>query len=795
MPRAQQVKNYNTFVKGLVTEASPLTFPENASLDEENFELYVDGSRRRRKGIEYEVGSSSTSVTLSSDDALVTYNWDTVAGDAAINFVVVQTGAILRFYTNGSSFGAPKAFTVDLTTRKVSGQADADVQATNVSMSHGKGQLFVTGRYIEPFRISYDSVGDSITLTRVYITARDFTGSEEVVAVNNRPAALTAAHEYDLANQGWASDTIASFKTSKGVYPSNADIWHLGKRTNPSSGIEEFNADYLQAQAFGNTNAPRGHFITATHIFDTTESTDQSKIFTIDDSPAWTWNPGTQVATVYTTAPHGLSAGNSFQITGNEHEYDDGASGPLQQGSLDGTYTVISSSTYWVTFTYPTPPGWGGWLDQYKTLGFVLAGFITNPNGKTYDERPEVVAFFAGRAWYMGVANEDLGSNVYYTQLIERDEQIGKCYQDADPTSEHINDLIDTDGGFISIPEMGQAVHAVVLGTTLVIFADNGVWSIETGEKGYFVATSHGVRRLSTVGVVAAASVIVAENVPFYWGEGGVYAIQEDKISGFLNAQNISEGTIQSLFIDVPDGNKTAVKGAYDPINREVVWLYSTNVAYRHRYTEMLKLNLRLEAWNKHSFTDKNVWIAGVAQTSIFDDKENKLKYFTNISGTAVTWSNLRNTSWLDWETFDGGADAAAYLITGYEILQDMMRNKAVTYLTAHFNRTEENFIDDGGGNAVLDFPSSCTLQAQWDWANSASSGKWGSSNEIYRLRRLYTPSGTLPEVFDNGYPVTTTKNVVRGTGKSLSLKFTTSPGKDCHLYGWAVLYTGSSSV
>ena len=28
---------FNTFVKGLVTEASALTFPENSSVDEENF--------------------------------------------------------------------------------------------------------------------------------------------------------------------------------------------------------------------------------------------------------------------------------------------------------------------------------------------------------------------------------------------------------------------------------------------------------------------------------------------------------------------------------------------------------------------------------------------------------------------------------------------------------------------------------------------------------------------------------------------------------------------------------------
>ena len=46
-------KLYRSFVKGLITEASPLTFPENASIDEKNFVLNRDGSRSRRLGVDY----------------------------------------------------------------------------------------------------------------------------------------------------------------------------------------------------------------------------------------------------------------------------------------------------------------------------------------------------------------------------------------------------------------------------------------------------------------------------------------------------------------------------------------------------------------------------------------------------------------------------------------------------------------------------------------------------------------------------------------------------------------------
>ena len=58
MSRAETAKIYRTFVKGLITEASPLTYPENASIDEDNMILYRKGNRSRRLGIDFESGYS-----------------------------------------------------------------------------------------------------------------------------------------------------------------------------------------------------------------------------------------------------------------------------------------------------------------------------------------------------------------------------------------------------------------------------------------------------------------------------------------------------------------------------------------------------------------------------------------------------------------------------------------------------------------------------------------------------------------------------------------------------------------
>ena len=79
MPQSNQTAEFNTFVGGLVTEASPLTFPENASIDEANFELNKDGSRVRRLGMDYESGLTALPLTYATtpinDPVVVTFEW------------------------------------------------------------------------------------------------------------------------------------------------------------------------------------------------------------------------------------------------------------------------------------------------------------------------------------------------------------------------------------------------------------------------------------------------------------------------------------------------------------------------------------------------------------------------------------------------------------------------------------------------------------------------------------------------------------------------------------------------
>ena len=94
-------KSYKTFIKGLVTEANALTFPENASVDEDNFALMRDGSRSRRLGVDYESGytlkaSGFTSAQLASGRQDF-YYWPSPGGDKTVSIGIIRINDKLWF--------------------------------------------------------------------------------------------------------------------------------------------------------------------------------------------------------------------------------------------------------------------------------------------------------------------------------------------------------------------------------------------------------------------------------------------------------------------------------------------------------------------------------------------------------------------------------------------------------------------------------------------------------------------------------------------------------------------------
>jgi hypothetical protein len=154
-----------------------------------------------------------------------------------------------------------------------------------------------------------------------------------------------------------------------------------------------------------------------------------------------------------------------------------------------------------------------GDLLHYQSV--TTSGTGTLPDPDVTSERPTTCAFFAGRAWYAGVNSFELSTNIYYSQIVTNNLQYGKCYQANDPTSELNSSVLPTDGGVISIPEIGKIVKLHAYQSALLIFATNGVWVIQGSDYGAsFEPTSYVVKHISSLGTQSPMSFIDIEGLP-----------------------------------------------------------------------------------------------------------------------------------------------------------------------------------------------------------------------------------------------------------------------------------------
>lgn len=809
-------KAYFQFNRGINTEASLLAYPDGFSTDEQNFDLEINGSRRRRRGLALEAGGSSYTLpggSYSTGDVVRSFKWENVAGDAALNFVVVQVGYYLHFYqdlsgTTGSAVLSSNklAVSVDLRNYKISSATPTDITGNPVDLAYGRGHAFVVHKYLEPFWVKYDPTDSSIVITPITVQERDFEGIDDGYSNSAQPSAAITSHTYNLYNRGWKAADITTYQSAKSKQPSKAMVPYLGYRRGTTANVAEqdwtksFSADKLDAELFQDASAPSGHFIR--NPFNTSKvnlpgSTSQFAITT------WTigaTTPGTQTVTITTSGNHGLSPGNTVTILGQSGVYNSNSIYGVFPDffypgfSFDGQQTVVgtpTATTFTISVTFPSD--FLGWDSQYFSLGTVNTNLVDNPSGYSSTTRPKAVAFFAGRVWYAGTNHPKLASRIFFSQIIESDAQYGKCYQVADPTDERIPDLVATDGGVIVIPEIADVVDIMDYGQALLVFATNGVWQISGGQQGYFSATGYSIRKITDQGAVGPGCVVLAENTPFYWSYSDIFAIVQDPNSGYLMAQNISSVKVNRLINDVPQAYKRMIQGCYDDLNKRIVWLYGQvdgDIAPQdYQYNYGLVYDIRLQAFYKYKFVlDSLMYLSGILATkgSVSASSTNKVKYLSIDALTpALQITEARNsTDFRDWNISDPGA----FVVTGFETVGDPSRTKYAPTVHVFNYKTETGYTVSGDQYEPIG-ASSVLLQSRWNWSDGSVSGKWGTAWETYRHQRLYVPAIPETDGFSDGFPIVWTRNRLRGSGRSLHLKFSAGSGKDAWIAGWKVDY------
>lgn len=482
----------NTFTKGLITEANPLSFPQESSLDEINFELLRNGSRRKRLGLDFEDNygllPSGLDSSVLENARCQAYRWSIPNGHIDQDIGVIQIGSQIWFLD---------LFTANPSANVLNG--GNPIVATG--LSNGVLMTFTTlNNYLigvanelsQPYLFTYDPDTDTVTTETAAILVRDMWGVDDVIAVDGRPTTLSDAHHYNLLNQGWIPEIESTcgvginaidctFNTF-GVYPSNSDSWTYGRIEDlTSADVKKFDPAVAGRSFVNNGQVARGHFI--------------------------------------------------FDL--------------YNRGTARSTLTGLS-------------------LPMDRELG-----------------RISTIAAFAGRVFYAGILSRVIGGDnrspkfsgtVLFSQLFENKLNLVKCYQEADPTSPDINDIVDTDGGLIQIPECGYIWALRNIKESLFVFASNGVWEILGGDNG-FTATSYQVNKISNVGVYAPKSIVEVDGTIYFWATAGIHALGRNE-NGVFQTINLTQQSIQTLYNAIPDASKKNARGYYDPSQNRARWLY-----------------------------------------------------------------------------------------------------------------------------------------------------------------------------------------------------------------------------
>jgi len=719
----------NNFSRGLITEATGLNFPENACTETYDCVFEQTGEVHRRLGHDIEEGSVVE--PFDGSGAVREFVWKTVSNNGTISFLVQQLGATIFFYDLGTGLAlsaSQKNFTIDLTDYETISSPPTGNRYC--SFAAGNNFLFIAHPQCDPLTVKYDPDLDDITVVVRQLQIRDIAGLDDGLAVDVRPTTLSAAHNYNLRNQGWYPAAVLSINIDNtgvantqpithwfnviGNYPANNQIWWAYKRPrndSPSRVYQEvFDPGTRSYIWLGNTPAPKGHFIV-----------------------------------------------NAFNI------------------------------------------------DRSAVSG--VGGIPTETTGGA---RPTAVAFYAGRVFWGGVQAPKFGSNIYFSQIIERDEQVAQCYQAQDPTDEDTPDLLPSDGGVITIPEIQRLVHIQPVGENLWLFATNGVWRISGSEGIGFRANDYSVTKVSETPCSSSLGLVLVEGTPVWWSETGIWTIQGQ--AGLEGVVSVSDRSIKKFFDDIPSNSKYFAKGAYNPLSRVVQWAYRStdfdpsDTSEAYRYDRILNLNTLTGAFYPWTFPDTGTLVRGIfsssgqatfeelnavivqpgdpvvtgpggvdnvlSPTPITAAVQSAFWYVVQtpadhgVYDEGIVYGSTFRESLLDWTLLGENVSYSSYLLAGYRVYGDGDKDFQSNYVTVNYT--------------PLPF-GSAYVQGLWDYANNGNTGKWSSRQQIYKT--------------SSGFTYRTNKIKIRGSGKALQLRITSFPGAPFEINGWSILVTGEQSA
>lgn len=834
-------KEFLSLNKGIITEFPPLSQEEGSTRNEENFELNSDGSRQRRKGLNIEpnyVDYTYEDLPLEcapfTNSTFVSYRWTNVANDPNTTFIVVKLGTFLHFYEENSDLSLnKKSFTLDLRSLSSCGDSPGSLDLTflrnkDLVFSQGQGHLFISSPCLETTFVEYDPATDSIESSTIEVRIRDFVGVSDNINNETMPTgALTTTHEYNLINRGWTGLMLKNFNdglkadgsaSATGKWPSKNMIpWKALVRTPAAYSLAEidyprkFDINKITADPFGTSSAPTGSLLVNPYDLSkgyinstgynisggTTGISLLATAFAIQNRVEVAISGRNEVKTdvtfrVTVTSTGALAVNDKLTLSGFKFKFRITKipvgyykSSFVKFEGLEVIVTAKTATTFDFVYSY-----YGGRLDSSTLENVTLGqaqGFASFPRpggvsvAQEENNRPQATCFYAGRLFLAGFTNVDMSDVVMFSQLTTPDKEghlkYGKMYQEGDPTSEFYSQLVPTDGGTIQIPGLGKTLRMESLGNSLLLFSKNGIWELSGGNQG-FSATNYQVRKMAEIEIASAYSVVYTDIGMIVASARGAYLIGPEEQTGRLNMSSLTFDTIQTIWNNIPKDSFSDMQLIYDTNKYKLHILYYQNNDTLNRRcikdTDLI-FDARQRAWTKNTFDqDTSNYIMGGIYQNTSANKE--VKYFaTSLEGNGLGVINhLRICDFNNnqWEDFNN-VEKPAYLEFSYTPKDTSYAKKKQAPLVVVYQKDK--------------YPNPCSiiLESRWDTPISELNPYIMSEQETFRPKVHRYGSLTNNRDFD----IQISKNKVRGKGRILNLRLSSSEEKDAHLIGYSILY------
>ncbi len=583
MARAGAVRQVNNFTGGLVTEASPLSFPENSLSKALNVELDVDGSLSVRKPYSRDLGLCETSDVLSAmltpssneGDRLVgtlPFHWkeedilivvyffqskivETLYSVATEVFDIIEDGALSHRGT----------IVFDGSPQPISIQRDTYKEVRNsVDCTWYEGFIYVSiGRIL----FKYSLEDGTTTFDNNYQQYRDFAGvpnfsdgtGNNTFDDDYRPtytkgvdddwanSEVTNAHYYNLMNAGWPLDDEGYVILSG----------RFGLRAG-----DDRSWDRAFATAYWTGSFPS--LKSDLHSATVTQSTDASYI--------GLYQP-TNLDNDLRKSLRQVKRGSMILRLGNEdltrrNLLNNNTLTPVNLG-------VLSDYTLWQSYQQESDT----------------------------DHNVTAMEFVDGRIWY---AVKGRPFNLMYSSIISKSDSYwySKCYQAADPTDPEENNIVATDGGTISIQSTGDVYSIKQVGKSVMVFAERGIWSISGTDGGSFSPTSFSISKVSSIDVKDKFGIVETPLGIFVPTIEGLYLVSNGE---FVQVTNITKDRIHREWVSFSKGISEASKlgGFFDYENQRLHFYYSINSNKDLEVSSDLKaivFDTRLNAFYKEEY-------------------------------------------------------------------------------------------------------------------------------------------------------------------------------------------------